>query len=727
MKKPPPRREMVVIDDRYYILAPTARIDEHSRVLKHDDTFAVFDRTGDIHSLGLGEEGLYHKGTRHLSRLELSLGGSTAFLLSSTVREDNALLGVDLTNADLMREGEVILPRDSLHIFRCAVLWKGACYVRFRLKSFGAQPIRLPLALSFEADFRDLFEIRGQKREYRGTLLAPALEDRSVRLSYRGLDRVERHTSLTFDLVPQSLTVNEANFEIALEPGQEKSFAVSIECEQRPASSTALRFEQARDAVAASLLEERRKDTTVFTANERFNDWLARSASDVHLMCTDLDGAPYPYAGIPWFSTPFGRDGIITALEFLWVNPELARGVLLYLARTQATVEDADRDAEPGKILHEARDGEMAALGEIPFGRYYGTVDATPLFVILAAEYYRRTADLGLIKELWPSIQRALSWIDEHGDRDGDGFIEYARRSKKGLVTQGWKDSVDSVFHADGALAEGPIALCEVQAYVYGARRAAQVLATALGETSRAEGFARQAENLRSRFERNFWSDELGTYVLALDGKKRPCKVRTSNAGQCLFTGIAAPDRALKVAATLLDEASYSGWGIRTVASTESRYNPMAYHNGSIWPHDNALIAAGFARYGLIEPLMRVFSGLFDASVHVDLQRMPELFCGFTRRPGDGPTLYPVACAPQAWAAACVYMLLQACIGLRIDAPSKRVELIHPALPSWLEYLHIGGLKVGEATVDLELTRRSNDVGVLLGRREGQVEVFVVK
>lgn len=725
MKRPPQKRELVVIDDRYYILAPTARIDDHSRVLKHGDTFAVFDRTGDIHSLGLGEEGLYHKGTRHLSRLELTLGGSPPLLLSSTVREDNALLGVDLANPDLLRDGEIDLPRESLHLFRSAVLWMGACYLRFRLRSFALRKIQLSLSLSFDADFRDIFEIRGQKRPHRGVLLAPQLGERSVELSYRGLDEVERRTRLTFDLVPHALSATEASFELELEPGEERSFTVIASCD--PAIACLPRFESAFEAMQAQGVEQRARDTQVFTANERFNDWLSRSAADVHLMCTEQREGPYPYAGIPWFSTPFGRDGIITALEYLWVNPELARGVLLYLAATQATVSDPQRDAEPGKILHEARDGEMAALGEIPFGRYYGSADATPLFVILAGAYYQRTGDAKLAAALWPHVERALRWLETHGDPDGDGFVEYARRSRHGLVTQGWKDSVDSVFHADGELAEGPIALCEVQAMVYGARRAAQLLATALGDKAAAELQARAAESLRARFERAFWCEELGTYALALDGQKRQCKVRTSNAGQCLYTGIASPERAAKVAAGLLDEASWSGWGIRTVARTEARFNPMGYHNGSVWPHDNALIASGFARYGLTEQLLKVFSGLFDASAFFDLHRMPELFCGFSRRVGDGPTHYPVACSPQAWAAGSVYLLLEACLGLRIDAPHKRIELVHPKLPPWLEYVHIGGLRVGEATVDLELTLRSNDVGVILGRRVGQVELFVVK
>lgn len=734
--------EIVELQDHYYIHAASARIDDRTRVLKHANTFGVFDRFGGIEAVGNGQFGVFYQDTRFLSRLILRLAGKRPLLLSSSISEDNAVLNVDLMNPETDREDDGDIPHGTLHVLRSQVIWRATCHERLRIHNYGSRPASFDLRLEFGADFADIFEVRGVERERRGERLPTLVEEGAVVFGYDGLDGRRWRTRILFEPAPASLDAGQVVFDVRLTPGAATTLRWCATCHVEPASErpgvaapsaaavttiVPQDYEAAERQAVEALRQARAGEPQLETSNEQFNDWWNRSMADLCLLRTDLDGSSYPYAGVPWFSTPFGRDGLLTAFQCLWLTPEVARGVLLFLAATQADRQDAERDAEPGKILHETRAGEMAVLGEVPFARYYGTVDATPLFVFLAGAYLERTGDAELIESLWPHVERALSWMDTYGDLDGDGFIEYQRQSHRGLVHQGWKDSHDSIFHEDGRPAPGPIALCEVQGYAYAARLAGARLARMLGQAERAGDLREQARLLRSRFDDSFWIERLGTYALALDGQKQPCCVRTSNAGHCLFSGIARASRAARVAGTLTSEAGSSGWGVRTVASTEANYNPLSYHNGSIWPHDNAIVAAGFGRYGLREQAGRILAGLLDASAFLDQHRLPELFCGFSRRKGEGPTLYPTACSPQAWAAASPLLCLQACLGIEIDGGRRKLLFRSPWLPPFVTEIRIRGLQVGDATVDIQLARREQDVGVHLLRRQGRVDVIVQK
>ena len=717
--------DIVRVEDEYYVRASSALADDRTRVLKYGDTFAVFNRYGDIEPLGTSRLGLFHAEARHLSRFTLRLNEKQPLLLSSTIRDDNAFLSVDLTNVDTSLNGAGDLARGTVHVFRLQFLRESACYQYFRLLNYGLVPVQISLLLQFDADFADIFEVRGTKRSRKGERLPDRADQDRVVLSYNGLDRVLRSTSLEFSPRPTTLSTSEASFRLILEPKEETCVSCIIACQRESRSVKTAPFHSAYRDLEKEIDRTGIDDCVISTSSDAFNAWLKRSSADLRMLMEGNPEGEYPYAGVPWFNTVFGRDGIITALECLWMAPRIAEGVLQYLAGTQATAEIPEQDAEPGKILHEMRRGEMSVLREVPFAQYYGSVDATPLFVLLAGGYFLRTGNLAFLKQIWSNIKRALEWMDRYGDCDGDGFVEYCQRSSKGLVQQGWKDSNDSVFHSDGRLAEPPIALCEVQAYVYAAKLSAALIARALHEDELADRLQHEAESLRAKFEESFWCEDLGMYALALDGEKKQCRVRSSNAGHTLFCKIASPERAARLVKELMTENLFSGWGIRTIGAWESRYNPMSYHNGSVWPHDNALIGLGFSLYGFQEEAAQILRGLFEVSRNVEHKRLPELFCGFHKRPGTtSPTEYPVACAPQAWAAGSVYLLLRACLGMSVRAAERQISFDRPLLPPALDHLKIENLRLGDAAVDLLVRRYNGGAAVEVLRKQGQIEIL---
>jgi glycogen debranching enzyme len=720
--------ERIRIGDQYYILASAQSQRQQRELLSHGDCFAIFDSAGEIPLAGREAYGLFYRDTRFLDRLELRLKDEFPVFLSSGASDDGTELVTYLTNADERRNGEIVLPRDTIVLQRRKALVKDTLYEQLHLHNYGLETLNFRLSVFFGSDFADMFEVRGSDRPRRGEIAAPMVEGNTVRMVYRGLDDVERQTIMKFHPAPTQLTETVAHYDLSVAPGGEALLDIEVGCKVGADLTSSSSFARALAQVRHERQEYRHGFPELHADHDAFNQWLNRSLVDLTLLCTHLKDGLYAYAGIPWFATIFGRDGLITALEILAFSPDLAAGTLRTLAALQGSTRNAQRDEAPGKILHELRSGEMAATGEVPFARYYGSIDATPLFLVLLAAYAERTADIALVEELWPAAMAAMKWIDTDADIDGDGYAEYMRPVGPGLINQGWKDSHDAISHADGSLAPPPIALAEVQAYIYAARHGMAQLARRLGRSAEASDWDTQAARLRQQFNRDFWMEDQDAFALALSGLKQPCRVVSSNAGQCLFTGIVDGDKAPRLIARLMHDDLFCGWGIRTLSSQARRYNPMSYHNGSVWPHDNALIAAGFAAHGSCQHAGELLTALLDAAQRLDRGRLPELFCGFPRTLHHSPVPYPVACQPQAWAAAGVFLLLQSTFGLSINAWERRVSFDRAAPPPWLKRLDIRGLRVRDARVDLCISRgRFGTASIEIIDKQGDVEVTVRK
>ncbi|HEV2364255.1 MAG TPA: glycogen debranching N-terminal domain-containing protein [Caulobacteraceae bacterium] len=677
--------------------------------IKSLDSFLVCDPWGDI---GGGAYGLFIDDTRVLSRLRLLLGGLRLSRLSSALSPDGAVFTVHGANHALPPVGGTAAPRGILHVERKRCLYQMRLYERVRLTNYALEEVMAPLSFDYAADFRDMFEVRGIRRAARGADHEAQANGRHVVFGYRGLDGVERRSVLAFSEPPWRMGPHKAEFMFTLAPGQTLRLYLEAGAEEGEPPSRE-RFNRALAGARGSVRESREKGARVRASDGAFQAWLDQSRADLAVLTTRLPTGPYPYAGIPWFSTPFGRDGIIAAWQMLWLEPSLAAGVLRYLAGRQARAASAFEDAAPGKIMHETRRGEMAALKEVPFGLYYGGVDTTPLFVALAGAYFERTGDKRLIDELWPSLLAAIGWMAEAGDSNGDGMIDYVRGTQSGLANQGWKDSIDSVFHDDGRFASGPIALVEVQGYAYAAWRAMAAMGRARACPD-AVAWEARAEATRALVEDRFWMEDRGFYGLAIDGDGELCRALTSNPGHLLFLGLPSAPRAARATRRLLSNRFDSGWGLRTLAAGSIRYNPMSYHNGSIWPHDTGLAVAGMARYGERQGPAKILGDLFEAAKHFQM-RMPELLCGFAREATEPPIAYPVACRPQAWAAGSTFMMLQACLGLSIDSAKREVRLVRPRLPDGVDHLAIDDLALGQARVALRLQRLGDSVAVTPG------------
>ncbi len=678
----------------------TPRGAAHHFALKHGDTFLVTDAFGDIRGAG---DGLFRDDTRVLSRFHLMLAGQPPSLLGASLSQDNVFFASHMTNRPLPPLGGQSIPEGVIHVERARLLWQERLYERLTLTNYGDRDTSVPLSIFFAADFRDMFEVRGQSRPTRGHVAPPQIGDDTVLLRYEGLDGLMRASAIAFSALPQRLTAERADFTVPLPRHDHAELYVEVGPDL-PVTPGRARFRAAAARARFNMRAQRRRGARLYSSGRLFNNWIDKSRADLALLTTELGTGPYPYAGIPWFSTPFGRDAIVTSLQTLWLDPMLARGVLSYLSQNQAYETSQFRDSAPGKIMHETRKGEMAALDELPFRKYYGGVDTTPLFVMLAGAYARRTADLAFIDQLWPSLEAAMGWIEDQSSANPNGFLDYERGAQSGLANQGWKDSNDSIFHADGSTPEGPIALVEVQGYVYAALRAMADLARRRDELESAAHWLARAQALRAAIEERFWMADHGFYGLAVDGRGELCRVRASNTGHLLYVGLPAPERAAMVAERFQSASFNSGWGIRTLARGEARFNPMSYHNGSVWPHDTGICIAGMARYGHRRSVVRLLSEVFETAVHFDM-RLPELFCGFPRAPGESPIAYPVACLPQAWSSGALFMILEACLGLRIDAWRREIHIERPSLPIGIDRIALKGLALGDARLDLVFQR----------------------
>src|SRR6266481_998024 len=728
-----PAQTVVKVGSDYYVLASALASRRSSQVLANGRSFAVFETAGDIIDSPLEALGFFNSDTRHLSRFEMLIAGAEPYFLNSYLSDDRAQFRATLTNADLGEKGQPDwLPRNSIRVNRGWVLDGASLFHRLTLHNYLGAAVEIEIDFYYAVDFADVFEVRGLHRKRRGEMLNPSVDDSGVELGYRGLDNAARSTEIRFDSAPIEINENRAVFVLRLEAGETRELECRITAKEQSQPVTGRASNSAANFLSA--LEERQSELAAFdsgwarisASNSEFASMIRRSAVDLTSIIADCDerGA-FIMAGVPWFATLFGRDSILTAMSILPFHPEIATRTLRTLARLQGETVDGARDEQPGKIVHEMRSGEMATTGEVPFGRYYGSVDATPLFLWLYGRCVESTGDLNLANELWPNVERAIQWIERWGDRDGDGYIKYRRETPRGLANQGWKDSDDAIFHHDGALARPPIALAEVQGYVYAACTCVASIAVRLAHVQEANRLTMRAASLKRSFERDFWLEPEGMIALALDADGRPCRVMTSNGAHCLATGIIEGERAAAMCKRLLADDMYSGWGIRTLSGKERRYNPMSYHNGSVWPHDNAMASLGLARAGDYVGVIKVVEGLFDACEQLKTSSLPELFCGFRREAGLGPVPYPVACYPQAWSAASVFMLLQAMLGMRVLGFERRVVFDTHLIPSWLDWLSIDGLKVGDGRISFVLRRSPNGAAIEVKEKSGGVRVEI--
>ena len=692
-------------------------------VIKNGNLFFLSEPDGTVPLASGHGFGLYYHDCRFLNGYELKINGrKPEMLVRNADRGFMATLGLSNPGLDGLVKHSV-----EIRWERVASTEDLTLVDTLLLRNLTSDLISFSLEFQFQADFEDIFAIRGLFQGKQGRRHPPVWENSALSFCYDGADEIARETVIHFSPLPAGMRPKGANYRIELAPRGSQQLRVSV------ALSASERQKRAAGRPPEIKLRESRElrqgwpeqNTQIHTNSLLLGRVMDRSLNDLRMLrCTLDEGASYFAAGVPWFVALFGRDSIITALQTLAYDLGIAEHTIRLLAKYQGKELNRWREEEPGKILHELRVGEMAHLGEIPHTPYYGTVDATPLWLVLVGRHATWSGETRLFKELRPQIEAALNWIEQYGNVDGDGYIKYACKTEKGLENQGWKDSGDGIVNADGSLAKPPIALVEVQGYVYQAKIEMAALFRRVGEEQRASALEEQAERLRECFDRDFWVDD-GYYALALQQGNRQAAVLSSNAGHALWSGIAQPQRAGKIAKWLLSDEMFNGWGVRTLTSAALRYNPLAYHLGTVWPHDNSLIAAGFKRYGFDHEALRIMSGLIDAAVHFQSYRLPELFGGFAQQDYGIPVSYPVACQPQAWSAGAVPYLLTTALGLEGDGFESKLRIVRPMLPENVNQVEVHGLRVGQGSVDLRFTRSGDHVAAKVQQLKGKLEVIL--
>ncbi|HEU4586463.1 MAG TPA: glycogen debranching N-terminal domain-containing protein [Gemmatimonadaceae bacterium] len=703
-------------------------------VAKNGNLYFLCERDGRVPMEGAHGFGLYYHDCRFLDGYEMAVGNARPTELVATAARDHTIR-LELTNPDMHAPDGQLIPKESL-----GITWERVVdgrdlilHDRITFENYGREHAEFPVSLSMRSRFQDIFIVRGMLGKKTGSTERPAWRDGALQLVYRGEDSLYRSTTIFFEPAPPKSSDGSAAFTVRLKPREAWVLDVFIEVRESARRSDVVELTRPlhpdSDDIVRSLREETKhwlsQHTRIASDSLVLRRLVTRSLRDLEMLRTCLSGDHFFAAGVPWFTTLFGRDSIITSLQTLMFNRAIAEQTLRMLAKYQGEKVDEWRDEQPGRILHELRVGELAHAGAIPHTPYYGTIDATPLFLILLGEHAKWSGTLELFDELRDNAERALAWMSDHGDPDGDGYLEYESSSAAGLINQGWKDSGDAIIDANGALARPPIALVEVQGYKWMALNSMATLFRRAGDSGRANELERRARELRTRFNEDFWMEDEGCYALALQGDKSQAAVVGSNAGQALWTGISDPDKAKRTARRLMAEDMFNGWGIRTLASSEARYNPIGYHLGTVWPHDNSIIAAGLRRYGLDENASAIFESISDAATTFDNYRLPELFAGFPRRRFGVPVHYPVACHPQAWAAGSIPFLLQTLLGIHAEAFEHRLRVVRPMLPELAHHVILRGLRVGDAATDLRFQRTSHGVAVDVLSIEGELNVLL--